>query len=57
MNDISFSKQDGINYKLSKEKSRYWIPKNKCNEFRYLCTRNTRCIKYGKNPNTKDNLF
>ena len=25
MNDISFSKQDGINYKLSKEKSRYWI--------------------------------
>ena len=25
MNYISFSKQDGINYKLSKEKSRYWI--------------------------------
>ena len=25
MNDIIFSKQDGINYKLSKEKSRYWI--------------------------------
>jgi hypothetical protein len=25
MNDIIFSKEDGINYKLSKEKSRYWI--------------------------------
>ena len=25
MNEISFSKQDGINYKLSKEKERYWI--------------------------------
>jgi len=25
MNDITFSKQDGINYKLSSEKGKYWI--------------------------------
>lgn len=25
MNDITFSKQDGTNYKLSREKGKYWI--------------------------------
>ena len=25
MNNITFSKQDGTNYKLSREKGKYWI--------------------------------